>query len=345
MVVVRSVQIWLATCFLLVLSMILIGAITRLTDSGLSMVEWRPIYGFLPPLSETEWQRVFALYQKIPEYRFQNFGMDISGFKKIFWWEYVHRLWGRMVGIVYAVPLVVLWWRGSLPKTWKAPLLSLLLFGGVQGLIGWWMVKSGLSQNLDVSAFRLMVHLGVSLLILSGLWYFVLLSTRRNHNVSRETRAPKDWRLVLVLLWLLTFVTILSGALVAGNDAGMVFNDWPLMNGSFVPTEYAGDRVQSWFSNQATVQFHHRMLAYVLAVFASCLSAYAWTCPELPPNLRRMIVLSFVLVCVQILLGISTVLSVVYTPLAIAHHMNALLLLLCATTALFVVLRSGRRVA
>ncbi len=329
----RSVLIWFAICVVLVLLMIVIGAITRLTDSGLSMIEWRPILGFLPPLDDAEWQRVFALYKKIPEYRFQNYGMDIEGFKSIFWWEYFHRLWGRIIGIVYAVPLAIFWWRGMLPKAWKPALVVLLFLGGFQGVIGWWMVKSGLSQNLDVSAFRLMVHLGMALLILSGLWFFLLEAFQKNANVSRETIGQYTLKMpIYTALWVLVLISILSGALVAGNDAGTVYNDWPMMNGSFVPTEYLGKSFASWFDHQATVQFHHRMLAYGLFAFVVFLNIRVWRLPSVERGGLRAI---FLVICIQIGLGIATLFSTVHTALAIAHHVNAVVLLLVTTTVCF----------
>ena len=328
----RSVYFWLITCGILVLLMIIIGAITRLTDSGLSMIEWRPILGFLPPLSEAEWQRIFALYQQIPEYRFQNYGMDIEGFKRIFWWEYIHRLWGRIIGLVYTLPLIVFWWRGMLPHHWKPALLALLFFGGLQGVVGWWMVKSGLSENLDVSAFRLMVHLGMALLILCGLWFLILDAHARINNVSRET--IRQYALgvpVYAILWPLVFITVLSGALVAGNDAGSVYTDWPLMNGSFVPLEYTGVRFSAWFDHQATVQFHHRMLAYGLCIFVVILNVSVWYSAQSSRTERRGLRWILLIVCLQIFLGVMTLFSVVDTGLAISHHINAVLLLLVTT--------------
>ena len=334
----RSVQLWLITCGILVLLMIVIGAITRLTDSGLSMIEWRPILGFLPPLSDAEWQRIFALYQQIPEYRFQNYGMDIEGFKSIFWWEYFHRLWGRIIGLVYTIPLVIFWWRGMLPRAWKPALIVLLFLGGLQGVIGWWMVKSGLSQNLDVSAFRLMVHLGMALLILSGLWWLILSSRTEKSDVSRETIVQYSLGLpIYAALWLLVFITVLSGALVAGNDAGMVYNDWPLMNGSFVPMEYSGASFSAWFEQQATVQFHHRMLAYGLYLFVVVLIVRVWR--SSPSERLGLLVILFVL-CIQIALGIVTLLSTVDTMMAISHHVNAVALLLVTTTVCFYRIRA-----
>ena len=333
MLISRWVRFWLVACGLLVFLMIIIGAITRLTDSGLSMIEWRPILGFLPPLSDAEWQRIFALYQQIPEYRFQNYGMDIEGFKSIFWWEYFHRLWGRIIGLVYTIPLIVFWWRGMLPKAWRPALVVLLLLGGLQGVIGWWMVKSGLSENLDVSAFRLMVHLGMALLILMGLWCFILAGHTEKSDVSRETMTQYALGLpVYIALGVLVFVSILSGALVAGNDAGAVYNDWPLMNGAFVPVEYSGRQSSAWFDHQATVQFHHRILAYGLFCFIVVLNICAWRSSWTE---RFGLAAVLFVICLQIVLGILTLLSVVETALAISHHINAVILLLATTTVCF----------
>lgn len=333
----RTVSCWLMVCFFMVLAMIVVGAITRLTDSGLSMVEWRPIYGFLPPLDEKEWQRIFSLYKKIPEYRLQNFGMSLEDFKRIFWWEYVHRLWGRMIGIVYAVPLAVFWWRGLLPRRWKIPLFILLLLGGLQGLIGWWMVKSGLQENWDVSAFRLMIHLGVALLIMVFLWVFVVLGNSVSETVSRETLPSRLGKILLPSLWILSFVTILSGALVAGNDAGLVYNDWPWMNGRFVPEDYAGQYVTAWVTDRATVQFHHRLFAYGLA-FLTCILVFIRRTAITTQSLGTLWVFTGVLF-LQIVLGIFTVLSVADIYLAILHHTNALFLLLSITHLVLIEIR------
>lgn len=329
----RSVQFWLVFCGILVLLMIVIGAITRLTDSGLSMIEWRPIRGFLPPLSHDEWQRIFALYQQIPEYRFQNYGMSLEEFKGIFWWEYIHRLWGRIIGLVYAIPLVVFWWRGFLPQKWKPALVILLFLGGLQGLIGWWMVKSGLAENLDVSAFRLMVHLGMALLILSGLWTLILAGRVEKRNVSRETMTHYSLATpTYAALWGLVFVSILSGALVAGNDAGMVYTDWPWMNGAFVPAEYAGATISAWFEEQATVQFHHRMLVYALFVFVVALNFFVRQSSRAE---RRDLAMVLCIICIQMGLGIATLFSTGGTVLAISHHINAVFLLLVMTKVCF----------
>ena len=326
---------WLWGCFGLLLLLILVGAITRLTDSGLSMVEWRPVLGILPPLSETEWQRVFALYQQIPEYQQQNFHFNLAEFKAIFWWEYLHRLLGRLMGLVFAVPLLIFWLCRMLPSSWKMPLLGLLLLGGLQGVIGWWMVRSGFSARLDVSAFRLMIHFGLALLILVALSRFLWLGFDR--SVSHETRLGGRATLAIGLLWLLTFATVLSGALVAGNDAGLIHTDWPWMNGRFVPDDYRGLDFATLFSDHATVQFHHRMMAYGLLLSTIGLvwagRRFRWS-----GDVQKILLLTLGLVLVQGALGIMTLLHGSPPMLAILHHANAILLLLAASVALWVAL-------
>ena len=321
------VYLWLVLCLGMVVSMIVIGAITRLTDSGLSMVEWRPLYGFLPPLNDAEWQRIFALYKQIPEYRYQNLGMDLAGFKQIFFWEYFHRLWGRLIGIVYFFPLCYFWWRGQLFALSRTKLVILLLLGGLQGIIGWWMVKSGLSERLDVSAFRLMIHLGCALVIMILLWGLV----QRMHQqcfTQPNTTLYASWispmsHLVLALV----FTTILSGALVAGNDAGLVYNDWPYMNGKWVAAEYDGLSLTAWLEEPATVQFHHRIIAYISFILVIGFAIFLWRDYRRSP-LRSSIGIIFITMIGQLLLGIATLMSVGNTILATCHHANAILLLL-----------------
>ena len=318
----RPVALWLFACCGMVVAMMLIGAITRLTESGLSMVEWRPLIGALPPFSEAEWQRIFDLYRQTSEYRLQNAGMTLAEFKTIFWWEYIHRLWGRLIGIVFAVPF--LWFvlrrqvRGRLTLT----LFGLFLLGAAQGVIGWWMVKSGFADRSDVSQYRLAIHLGLAFLIL-GCLLWVALGLLPGEPAAKPV-APVIRRGAVAVLVLIS-VTVLSGGLVAGLNAGYAYNDWPLMNGQVVPVEIF-DQVPVWlnfFENVATVQFDHRLLAYLTAAGVLLLWAAALR-HRMAAATRRPLDLLLAMTAVQIALGVFTLVMVVPIHLAVLHQAGAI---------------------
>ena len=317
----RAVVIWLFACAGLVVLMMLVGAITRLTDSGLSIAEWNPLMGALPPLTETEWQRVFDLYRDTSEYRTVNAGMTLAAFRTIFWWEYLHRLLGRLIGVAFALPLVWFLLRRQIGRALGLRLVGLFLLGGLQGGIGWWMVKSGLVDRVDVSQYRLATHLGIAFLIL-GLMLWTALDLLPQ---PRTAEAPAALRRGAALLLALIFLMVLSGGLVAGLDAGFVYNDWPMMNGDFVPELY--DTMSPWwanlFDNVAAVQFNHRMLAYTIAVAVLCLWLAAWQ-RGLPTAQRRPLDLLLGMVAIQVSLGISTLMLVVPMPLGVAHQGGAI---------------------
>ena len=249
---------WLIAMAVLVAVMVLIGGVTRLTGSGLSMVEWRPLMGTLPPLSDAEWNRVYQLYVASPEYDEFNYGMDLAGFKTIFFWEYVHRLWGRLLGLAFVLPFAWLIIRRQVPNGFGGRLFLLMLLGGFQGVIGWWMVKSGLTADATVSQYRLAVHLGMALLI-----FALLLWTAFDIRYGRAglPRGHAAGTLLIIA------VTILAGALVAGMDAGLLYNHYPLMGNGLIPIEYGEMGLTDAFENPASAQFHHRWIA-VLAVLA-----------------------------------------------------------------------------
>ena len=320
----RAVAVWLFACCCMVVLMMLIGAITRLTESGLSMVEWRPLIGILPPLSEAEWERVFALYRETSEYRLQNPDMTLGAFKTIFWWEYIHRIWGRLIGIVFAVPLLWFLLRRQIPKGLAPHLLTLFLLGGFQGVIGWWMVKSGFVDRDDVSQYRLTVHLGIAFAILGYmLWLAIGLLSRRQTGNAPSAGIRRGAAAVLLIV----FFTALSGGLVAGLNAGLIFNEWPLMDGRLVPEGF-GALAPWWrnpFEDVATVQFDHRMMAYLTAVAVLTLWLQARR-GGLPPAARRPFNLMAALVFLQIGLGIATLLLVVPLPLAVLHQAGAIAL-------------------
>lgn len=319
----RAIAVWLFACCGMVILMMLIGAVTRLTESGLSMVEWRPLIGVLPPLSEAEWERVFALYRKTSEYRLQNPDMTLDAFKTIFWWEYIHRVWGRLIGVAFAVPLLWFVVRRRIPRGLAPRLVGLFLLGGAQGVIGWWMVKSGFVDRDDVSQYRLTVHLGTAFVILGYmLWIAIgLVSRARAGTVAAGLR--RNAKAVLLVV----FATALTGGLVAGLNAGFTYNEWPMMDGRFVPDGY-GDLSPWWlnpFDNIPAVQFDHRMMAYLTAaaVLALWLQARAG---GLPAGVMRPFHLLGALAALQVGLGIATLLLVVPLPLAVMHQAGAIAL-------------------
>lgn len=257
----RGLVPWLGLVALLVFLMILVGGITRLTESGLSMVDWRPVTGILPPLDEASWTETFEAYKASPEYRMMNRGMTLEAFKSIFWWEYIHRLLGRLIGLAFAVPLAWFWMRRAIPRALKPRLLGVLVLGGLQGLMGWYMVRSGLVDDPEVSPVRLAAHLLLAFLIFAILiWTALGLAHGRGSHRNRKTlRLGK-------LLVGLVFLQVVLGGLVAGLKAGHVFNDWPLMDGSILPPgAFAlSPWIVNFFENAALVQFNHRLMAYVL---------------------------------------------------------------------------------
>lgn len=333
----RAIVIWLIVCCGMVVAMMLIGAITRLTESGLSMVEWRPLIGAFPPVSDAEWRRVFDLYRKTSEYRLENAGMSLSEFKTIFWWEYIHRLWGRLIGVVFGLPLIWFAIRGYLTKPLALRLFVLFLLGGAQGAIGWWMVKSGLVDRADVSQYRLTVHLGLAFIILGAMLWVVLGLVAHRPAANPVSSHLRRYTAGLLLL---IFVTALSGGLVAGLNAGYAYNDWPYMNGQIIPEEYS-DLTPWWlnlFENVAAVQFDHRLLAYASVLGTLFLWVAAWR-NGLRDMSRRPFDLLTVTVIAQVALGVSTLLFVVPTPLAVAHQGGAIVLFCLAVWAVHTVYR------
>jgi cytochrome c oxidase assembly protein subunit 15 len=298
---------WLFFTAFMVFAMAIIGAITRLTESGLSMVEWRPLIGALPPMNEAEWARVFALYQETPEYQHKNFGMDITEFKNIFFWEWFHRLWGRLIGIVYALPLVYFWLSRKIPESYKGKLLLGLVLGGSQAVMGWYMVESGLIDRPSVSHFRLAAHLSLAFVIFAYLLWlaFSLRNTKKCHTSFCLKR--HGWSALVILA-----ITIIWGAFVAGLDAGLVYNTWPKTGATWIPQELQafGDVIHE----HASVQFIHRWIA----IFAGfMILTFAYRVKNIP--LAGM-------VFIQIGLGIATLLTQVHIHLAAAHQAGAFIL-------------------
>jgi len=327
----NAIVVWLIVCTAMVAAMMLIGAITRLTESGLSMVEWRPLIGALPPISTPEWERIFALYRETSEYRLENAGMTLDAFKTIFWWEYIHRLWGRLIGAAYGIPLIWFLLRGLVPQWLKPHLIMLFILGGLQGIIGWWMVKSGFVDRHDVSQYRLAVHLSVAFVILG---YMVWLISDFLDHTTYQARAPIWLSRLLAGFVVLVFITLMSGGLVAGLGAGFDYNSWPLQAGALVPSGVF-DTVPVWrtaFEDILTVQFNHRMLAYATVITA--VAAYLGGRLAMGPDRRIRYLKALALAAVlQLALGVATLLSVVAIPLAVLHQAGGIFLFCCAVIA------------
>jgi cytochrome c oxidase assembly protein subunit 15 len=321
----RAVARWLFAVAALIVVMVVVGGITRLTNSGLSITEWKPITGIVPPLTDAQWQAEFANYMKIPEYWTFNRDMTLAGFKSIFFWEYLHRVLGRVIGMAFALPLIWFWARKAIPVGYKPRLVALLALGGMQGAIGWWMVASGLVERTDVSHIRLTVHLLTALFILAGIvWTALDLSALERNRLSAPARLT--WLGGAAVLTL--FVQLMFGALTAGLDAGYAFSSWPLMGDAWFPagTPMMSPAIANVFDNPVVVQFIHRWFAFAAAALLVWMAART-----IKGGGLRAGWLVIVLVVVQIGLGIATLLSSVQIDIAVAHQANAALLLIAAT--------------
>jgi len=318
----RPVAGWLFLCCALVFAMIVVGGVTRLTHSGLSIVEWQPIVGALPPLSDAEWQQTFAKYRLTPEFRQVNPAMTLPEFKGIFWWEYAHRLLGRAIGIVFLLPLLAFAASRRIPLRYGGALAAIFVLGALQGAMGWYMVQSGLVDDPRVSQFRLTAHLGLALLIFAAMFWLALSLTFPARDAA--PRALRKWAFALVAL---VFAMALTGGLVAGIRAGLAYNTFPLMNGSLVPPEIL--MLDPWwrnfFWNMATVQFDHRLIAWLLALFVPVLWWKVRAVPGLSSRARSGATLLLALLALQIALGISTLLLAVPVVLGVAHQAGAVL--------------------
>ena len=323
-----AMRVWLAILFALVMVMIMVGGLTRLTDSGLSITEWKPVTGALPPLSAAAWDVEFEKYKAIPEYQLQNKGMSLAEFKVIYWWEWGHRQLGRVIGLVWLFGFVWLALRRQIPTGWTRRILVLGALGGLQGAVGWWMVSSGLTGTmLDVASYRLATHLGLAFVILGLIAHYFMWLGRSDVDLIQARRLGEPG-LLRWTNWLLaaTFVQILLGALVAGIDAGRTFTDWPLMAGGFLPPEPFA--LQPWwrnfFEDPGLVQFSHRMWGYGLAI----LTFVVWRKSRRSGNhaTRRSFDWAGVLLFGQIVLGIGTVLYVAPVSLALMHQTLAVIL-------------------
>ncbi|MDR0809126.1 MAG: COX15/CtaA family protein [Gemmobacter sp.] len=331
----RAIRLWLVLIFLLVAAMIVVGGLTRLTDSGLSITEWKPLHGAVPPLSDADWAREFAQYQASPEYRLQNSGMTLEAFKTIFWWEWGHRQLGRVIGLVWAVGFLGFLAARKIPAGWMSRLLGLGALGGMQGAIGWWMVSSGLDGDVvDVASYRLATHLGLAFVILGlAAWYVLLLG--RSEAELLQARRMREGRLFALATGLLhlAFLQILLGALVAGIDAGRAFPTWPDMNGQFFPVDAfyvpdgRGESLPLWhafFENPGLVQFMHRMVGYLL--FAFGIAAFVKSRSSAHAATRTAFLAVLCMTVAQVSLGIATALTAAHLHVAITHQLGAILL-------------------
>jgi cytochrome c oxidase assembly protein subunit 15 len=320
---------WLAVIFVLVAAMILVGGLTRLTDSGLSITEWRPVTGAIPPLNAADWQAEFALYQASPEYQLQNSQMTLEGFKSIYWWEWGHRQLGRTIGLVWALGFLFFWVTRRIPVGWNRRLLGLGALGGLQGAIGWWMVSSGLSGRMvDVASYRLAAHLGLAFVIL-GLTAWYILSLSRPDGWLLQARRAREEKLFSLSTGLLhaAFLQILLGALVAGIDAGRAFPTWPLMGDGFFPADafYVPEGGATWrafFENPGLVQFLHRIMGYLVLAFG--IVVWLRGRKSAHPRTRTAFGWMAALLFGQVVLGIVTVLNSTPPQLGLAHQLGAI---------------------
>jgi heme a synthase len=362
----RPVAIWLLVCCAMIFLMVVIGGVTRLTWSGLSITEWQPVTGAVPPLSAADWQAEFAKYQQTAQYKLLNAGMSLADFKTIFLWEYVHRLWGRLIGFVYALPFLYFLARGRIPRRLAWPLAGIFALGAAQGALGWWMVESGLADRIEVSQYRLTAHLVLALVIYAAtLWTALGLLEKPSPPFGGEREGPDaerregevgivnrsgiphltptlsapgggegDWRIRRASEAVLGLVslTIIAGGFVAGLNAGLIYNTFPLMGGRLLPAGYAQLQpfIRNWFENAAAVQFDHRVLAMTTVGSVIVLWLAGWRA-ALPSSAKWALHALLAVALLQLTLGVSTLLLVVPTPLAAAHQAGAMLLL---TTAL-----------
>ena len=329
----RPFALWLLACCAMVFLMVVIGGITRLTESGLSITEWQPVTGVLPPMGDQQWQAEFDKYKAIPQYRAIHPAMTLDEFKLIFFWEYLHRLWGRLIGVVFAVPLAYFWLRGRIARRLVPRLVGLFVLGGLQGALGWYMVESGLSQRIEVSQYRLAAHLLAAVLIYGALLWVALDLLAPRVAASSDIRHAR-LRTGTTLVLCLVLATMTAGAFVAGLRAGLIDNTFPLMEGSFVPPDYGqlAPGYLNFFENPAAAQFDHRLLAEITWAGVAALWLYGLRV-ELVGQARMALHALMLLATVQAALGIATLLLVVPLPLAVAHQAGAMLLIAAAIVA------------
>ncbi len=329
----RALASWLFVVAAMIAVMVVLGGLTRLTDSGLSITEWKPIHGALPPLSQGEWQEEFDAYKAIPQYQRVNKGMTLDEFKSIFWWEWAHRNLGRLIGFAFLLPFLVFLYQGRIERALLPRLAGLFVLGGLQGALGWFMVMSGLTERVSVSQYRLVAHLGLALIIYTAIVWTALPLWRGAWPAHRSPHPLYRWSHVVLGL---VFVQILLGGFVAGLDAGLTYNTWPLMDGKVFPDGLFNHN-PAWlapFEDVTTVQFNHRVMAYVVAVAVAALWIAGWR-EGLAGWQRTTSHLLLAAVALQVLLGIWTLFEVVPVWLGALHQLGAVVLLTAAVAHAF----------
>ena len=323
----RQVAYWLLICSAMVFAILVVGGVTRLTHSGLSIVEWQPIVGVVPPLNRAEWDETFEKYKKTPEFQQVNHQMTLDEFKGIFFWEYVHRVLGRLIGMVFLLPFLYFWWRRRLDPPLAAKLLGIFVLGGLQGAMGWYMVKSGLVDDPRVSHYRLTAHLSLAFLLFASMFWVALGLLAERSRAGRENELHALQRAAFWLAILVGYMVV-SGGLVAGIRAGKAYNSFPLMNGHFLPPE--SFLIDPWylnfFNNMALVQFDHRLGAWLLFLFVPWFCWKVWKADVVPAAQRAATLLLLVLLA-QLGLGIATLLLAVPVTLGAAHQGGAMVVL------------------
>ncbi len=336
----RAVSLWLWLIAALVLAMVVVGGATRLTESGLSITEWQPILGAFPPLGEADWMAAFDKYKQIPQYVAIHDGMSLEDFKFIYYWEWSHRLLGRAIGFVFALPFVYFWWTGKLKRGTGMKFLGILVLGGLQGVIGWYMVKSGLSDRIEVSQYRLALHLTTAFMILGLLVWVALEEWPGEVRITGEVATPLIRRMAAIIV-AAVLIQVVLGAFVAGLRAGYIYNTWPSMNGQFVPSDYwIKPSYLSFFESHAAAQFNHRMVAYLVAALAF---VQIWLTSRAPVDDRIRLTSQWLgaAIVMQIALGIATLLTQVRLDLGLLHQGGGALVFVMAVVHLYATRRAG----
>ncbi len=317
----RAVGIWLLAVAAIIIGMLAIGGLTRLTGSGLSITQWQPIMGAIPPMSDAAWHDAFVKYQQIPQYRFENQGMTLAGFKAIFWWEWSHRLLGRLIGVLFLVPFLWFAWTGAIARKDWPRMVLLFALGGLQGFIGWWMVESGLETRVSVASYRLAIHLGAAVILLGAILWIALEYLRADGKPRRQIMAAAESNFAFGFVGLV-YIQMLLGALVAGLHAGLIYNTWPSMDGRVFPEHpfFYSPWWDNFFHNPGLAQFDHRLGAYLVTAAAIALWWRSRALSSLTGNALLAITL------IQVALGITTLLLGDPIALAAVHQVTAALL-------------------
>ena len=330
-------KIWLWTLLISLISLILVGGWTRLTDSGLSIVEWKPMTGIIPPLNSEGWIVEFEKYKSIPEFKLVNFAITMDEFKFIYWWEWGHRQLARFIGLVWFLGFVILWITKQIPKRWTFYFFGIGLLGALQAFLGWWMVSSGLDgQVVDVFSYRLAIHLTMAFIILALIFWAILFHSENSEKIFESRRYRNKFSVnILAGLGVLCYFQLVLGALVAGIDAGRAYNDWPLMNGNWIPDDLFEYEpfITNFFENSGLVQFNHRLTAYLLFIAVGII----WWANRRNPYLKIRLAANhlMIIIVVQMLLGIITVLYSAPLSLASLHQFTAILFILAYINLFF----------